>query len=228
MKPSYYFTLLFLALVAEICCGNEDYISITASDDPAMEEESSKLLPSSKNEDNFVAEKEWKEIKADQPIPAGLHVRINLEKGKKEAKILDKSESVSRQLIATKVKSSNENDVDKEKMNFKINELKRLLKNIKVEELVSNEDAMKVKDKFRNMNDLRKEFAKLDLTIETDAEIMKRLLKQLNNSAGTSDENKVNALLELEYLAHQVMFTENYVIKFFALLHIYYFVILFL
>ncbi|KAG7390331.1 hypothetical protein PHYPSEUDO_008159 [Phytophthora pseudosyringae] len=33
---------------------------------------------------------EWKEILPNQVLPAGLHIRVNLQTGKKEAKMLDK------------------------------------------------------------------------------------------------------------------------------------------
>ncbi|KAH8267606.1 hypothetical protein KR018_000820 [Drosophila ironensis] len=40
----------------------------------------------------FVATKEWQVIREGQSIPKGLHVRINLQTGVKEAKLLDESE----------------------------------------------------------------------------------------------------------------------------------------
>ena len=41
---------------------------------------------------NFVATNEWQEIQEGQKVPAGLHYRMNLETGKKEAKILEESD----------------------------------------------------------------------------------------------------------------------------------------
>ena len=46
-----------------------------------------------KSENKFVATNEWQDIKEGQTVPAGLHYRINLETGKKEAKILDSEAS---------------------------------------------------------------------------------------------------------------------------------------
>nr|XP_036674518.1 nucleotide exchange factor Sil1-like isoform X2 [Drosophila suzukii] len=40
----------------------------------------------------FVATKEWQVIAEGQAIPKGLHVRINMQNGLKEAKLLDESE----------------------------------------------------------------------------------------------------------------------------------------
>uniref|UniRef100_A0A3B4X407 Nucleotide exchange factor SIL1 n=2 Tax=Seriola lalandi dorsalis TaxID=1841481 RepID=A0A3B4X407_SERLL len=45
--------------------------------------------------------------------------------------------------------------------------------------------------------------AQLDLLLETDVQIMRRLLEQFNSSNSTA-EQRMNILLELEYLVHQV------------------------
>ena len=36
----------------------------------------------------FVAQEDWQEIREGQKVPGGLHYRMNLETGKKEAKLL--------------------------------------------------------------------------------------------------------------------------------------------
>ena len=52
--------------------------SVTSADDPPV---SSDLV--------FVATEEWQEVRPGQRVPGGLHVRMNLETGKKEAKLLE-------------------------------------------------------------------------------------------------------------------------------------------
>ena len=42
---------------------------------------------------DFVATNEWQEIKEGQSIGKGLHVRLNLQTGIKEAKLMDENES---------------------------------------------------------------------------------------------------------------------------------------
>ena len=37
----------------------------------------------------FIPTNEWKPIKKDQGIPRGLHVRLNVQTGEREAKLLD-------------------------------------------------------------------------------------------------------------------------------------------
>ena len=43
--------------------------------------------------ETFVATNEWQEIKDGQKVPGGLHYRLNFETGKKEAKLLDPTDS---------------------------------------------------------------------------------------------------------------------------------------
>jgi hypothetical protein len=45
------------------------------------------------SEEEFVATNEWKPIKEGQAIPKGLHVRLNLETGQKEAKLMESEEN---------------------------------------------------------------------------------------------------------------------------------------
>ena len=50
------------------------------------------ILASTCESKDFVATSEWQEIAEGQRVPSGLHYRINLETGKKEAKILEESD----------------------------------------------------------------------------------------------------------------------------------------
>ena len=47
----------------------------------------------SQDEDVFQATKDWQDIREGQKIPSGLHYRMNLETGKKEAKLLSDEDS---------------------------------------------------------------------------------------------------------------------------------------
>ena len=61
------------------------------------------LTLSQSDDKHFVATDEWQEIREGQKVPAGLHYRMNLETGKKEAKILveDNNQSESSGAILT-------------------------------------------------------------------------------------------------------------------------------
>lgn len=60
-----------------------------------------------------------------------------------------------------------------------------------------------MRKKFRPIEQLKEEFEKLNMKIETDYEIMVKLISKFNSSASTLDE-KVAALYDLEYYVHQV------------------------
>lgn len=57
--------------------------------------------------------------------------------------------------------------------------------------------------KYRPIEELKKDMEALDMLVETDVQVMRRLLNQFNNTNSTTEE-KVTALLDLEYLVHQV------------------------
>lgn len=61
-----------------------------------------------------------------------------------------------------------------------------------------------MKAQFRPIEELKKDMEALDMLVETDVQVMRKLLNQFNNTNSTTDE-KVTALLDLEYLVHQVM-----------------------
>ncbi|XP_013882189.1 nucleotide exchange factor SIL1 [Austrofundulus limnaeus] len=60
-----------------------------------------------------------------------------------------------------------------------------------------------VKSRFRPLEELKRDMAQLDLQVETDVQIMRRLLDQFN-STDLSTEQRLGILQELEYLVHQV------------------------
>lgn len=85
-------TLLALAAVAAAAEANQLVLVDTAagSDDEAtVEQENDGQAYDPTNV--FVATDDWQEVKPGQVVPAGLHVRMNLETGKKEAKLLDRT-----------------------------------------------------------------------------------------------------------------------------------------
>ena len=60
-----------------------------------------------KSENVFVATNEWQEIKEGQSVPAGLHYRMNLETGKKEAKIIDSEETENQETTSPILSDAN-------------------------------------------------------------------------------------------------------------------------
>lgn len=60
-----------------------------------------------------------------------------------------------------------------------------------------------MRTQFRPIEELKKDMEALDMLVETDVQVMRRLLNQFNNTNSTT-EDKITALLDLEYLVHQV------------------------
>lgn len=81
---------------------NNDHSPSTAVTD--IDDDSDLLVVEDSEEDSstlernvFVATKEWQVVEEGQSIPAGLHVRINLQTGLKEAKLLDGDDQKTRE-----------------------------------------------------------------------------------------------------------------------------------
>uniref|UniRef100_A0A8B9DJ72 Nucleotide exchange factor SIL1 n=1 Tax=Anser cygnoides TaxID=8845 RepID=A0A8B9DJ72_ANSCY len=127
----------------------------------------------------FYPTHQWQALRPGQAVPAGSHVRLNLQTGDREAR-LDKM------------------DIDSN--SFTSQELKKALAKMKESEKAHEEE---VKKKFRPIQQLKEEFEKLNVKMETDYEIMDKLISKFNSSASTLDE-KVAALYDLEYYVHQV------------------------
>ncbi|XP_010897448.1 nucleotide exchange factor SIL1 [Esox lucius] len=154
----------------------------------------------------FHSTDQWQTLKPGQAVSRGSHVRLNLQTGLREVKlgrhhILKYQEDGQRQEKENPLRPS-----------FSTEELKKALKNLKE---VDNETSDKekqaneaLKAKFRPMEELKRDMAKLDMLMESDFQIISRLVSQFNSSNATVEE-KVKALNDLEYLVHQVDNAQN-------------------
>ena len=61
----------------------------------------------------------------------------------------------------------------------------------------------KIKQKFRSIDELKKDFEEINLKVETDVEIMKKLVEKFRREGASVDEREA-ALYDLEFYAHQV------------------------
>ncbi|NXA78837.1 SIL1 factor, partial [Thryothorus ludovicianus] len=148
-----------------------------------------------------------------QAVPAGSHVQLNLQTGQTQAKLPDREngESDTREKRRRKRYIHARHwvgwAVDVDANSFTSEELKKALakmkENEKAERKVSFLKQCTVRKKFRPIEQLKEEFEKLNMKIETDYEIMVKLISKFNSSASTLDE-KVAALYDLEYYVHQV------------------------
>ncbi|XP_032410438.1 nucleotide exchange factor SIL1 [Xiphophorus hellerii] len=133
---------------------------------------------------------QWQTLKPGQAVPAGSHVRLNLQTGEREVRLGEEQLKYWTQQHREEEKSRSSIDPD---------ELKRAMKKIKEDQ--SGQDS--APSRFRPLDELKKEMADLDLLVETDVQIMRRLLDQFNSSNSTM-EQRLSILQELEYLVHQV------------------------
>ncbi|KAK5865306.1 hypothetical protein PBY51_016480 [Eleginops maclovinus] len=141
---------------------------------------------------------EWQTLKPGQAVPRGSHVRLNLQTGQREVRLGEEQ-----------LKYLNQVHRDTEEPSISPEELKRVMKKIK-EDLKpeSTEQQDLVASQFRPMEELKKDMAQLDLLVQTDVQIMRRLLEQFTSSNATT-EQRLSLLLELEYLVHQVDNAQN-------------------
>ena len=160
------------------------------------------------NEDNerssepFIPSEEWQTIRKGQVIPAGLHIRVNLETGLKEAKILDQNKEET---------DKNVNFIDRHKKvveyktheESKVQSIKQLIKNMKFnEKIVEMSDGLNVSEtKFRSISDIKKEFNEIHFKMQSESEVLKSLLQKYNKSLV---DQKLILLSDIEYLVHSI------------------------
>ncbi|XP_060693006.1 nucleotide exchange factor SIL1 isoform X2 [Hemiscyllium ocellatum] len=151
----------------------------------------------------FYPTNDWQVVKPGQAIPAGLHVRLNLETGKNEAKIPD-GETGKTGLKYWK-QGTRHGMVNLDSKSFTAEELKKALKLMKLESNTQTEEGHqeKLRETFRPIKELMADFEAMNVVMETDMEIINKLVSKFNSSGATL-EDKVAALYDLEYYVHQV------------------------
>nr|XP_033783542.1 nucleotide exchange factor SIL1 isoform X2 [Geotrypetes seraphini] len=138
-------------------------------------------------------------------------MRLNLQTGKNEAKIPDSENEKNGMTYKKKDRRLGKVDVDSNI--YTPQELKKVLAKFKegvVTESSEDEKAKLegIKQKFRAIDDLKKEFEELHVHLETDIEIMTKLINKYNSSSSSLNE-KAAALHDLEYYVHQVDNAQN-------------------
>lgn len=176
----------------------------------------------------FIPSKDWQVIGPDQTLLRGLHIRMNLQTGLKEAKLMDGDDGteyykslerlrksghtgITQAVVplpsANPEESSSESEAEEddefaERMRADILEA---LKNIKSDDGKTPEElsieSAKAKEKFRSYEDLKRDFKEMNIKIETDGEILTRVISQYRTS--DSDIERATLLEDLEYLVHQ-------------------------
>nr|XP_054367683.1 nucleotide exchange factor SIL1 isoform X4 [Mirounga angustirostris] len=146
---------------------------------------------------------EWQALRPGQAVPAGSHVRLNLQSGAREVKLQEEDKFRSN---LKGLKKGRRLDINTN--TYTSQDLKSALAKFKegAEVESSKEDKArqaKVKRLFRPIEELKKEFEELNVVIETDMQIMVRLINKFNSSSSSLEE-KIAALFDLEYYVHQM------------------------
>ncbi len=161
------------------------------------------------NSEPFIASKEWQTIKKGQIIPAGLHVRLNLETGLKEAKILDQNNDDFD--INSKFVDKHKKVVQKEsettlKSNAIREQIKEVLKNLKFGQQLKDSD--KSSSNFRSIDEIKKEFNEINFKMSSETELLKDLMEKYEKS---SIDQKLSILYDIEYLVHSIDVAQDFV-----------------
>ncbi|CAF1145651.1 unnamed protein product [Adineta ricciae] len=153
------------------------------------------------NQDEFIPTNEWQIVKEGQAIPPGLHVRLNLQTGLREAKLLDKNEE-QKESANDLVPVSNDDAQEQERISRE--NLERAFANLdlsKDDVTTDEKHEEEVKAKYRPYDELKKDFEQMNMKVQTDHELLTDLLKQLN--ATNNNENRKTILTDLEFYLHQ-------------------------
>lgn len=175
----------------------------SSTKEPEKKEANAEEEMDAKDLEVFQPTHEWQALRPGQAVPAGSHVRLNLQTGAREVKLQyeEKFQSNLKRLKKGKRLDINTNT-------YTSQDLKSALAKFKegAQTESSKEDEARqaeVKQLFRPIEELKKEFDELNVFIETDMQIMVRLINKFNSSSSSLEE-KIAALFDLEYYVHQM------------------------
>uniref|UniRef100_A0A8C6SQR9 Nucleotide exchange factor SIL1 n=1 Tax=Neogobius melanostomus TaxID=47308 RepID=A0A8C6SQR9_9GOBI len=132
---------------------------------------------------------QWQTLQPGQAVPRGSHVRLNLQTGQREVRIGE--EQLKYWTQQHRYPTENGQTL-----------LKKAMKKMKEDLNINKDQQESVSSRFRPLEELKKDMAQMDLLVETDIQILRRLLDQFNSTRSTDE--RVTILHELEYMVHQV------------------------
>uniref|UniRef100_A0A4D5RA15 Nucleotide exchange factor SIL1 n=1 Tax=Scolopendra viridis TaxID=118503 RepID=A0A4D5RA15_SCOVI len=138
----------------------------------------------------FIPTEEWKEIREGQEIPAGLHVKINLQTGKKEAKLMASTQSKEE-----KMKEETFSYLDKA-------DVVEALKHFTSDDTLDPQGQIKAENTFKSIDKIKKDFQDLKIDFKTEYEIQSDLIHKLRQS-NITDNDKIELYTDLEYIVHK-------------------------
>ena len=169
-------------------------------------------LPEEEDDANeiFQPSSDWKTIQPGQAIPAGLHVRMDLQTGKKEAKLLEEESSEKPDEEVILPRDQRRGIINKNRKVFTKKELADMLAKIPDDSDSSIPPALPdLSDKTTanrsnlTANDVESMLKTMGLSMRSEVEIMMTHIETLAE-ATASNEARLNALNELEFYVHQI------------------------
>jgi len=200
---------LVLSVALYFVQGND--LIVVETEEAGSNEDASVQIDSPVHPEVFVASNQWKEILPNQAIPRGLHVRMDMQTGKKEARLLQDEKNENPEGGADLVDDTDSDqkiESSEAKTDLDPEEVKRMLKNLKNDMKPSSEQP---KNKFRSMDEIRAALAEEDTTIESEAQIITRFIdtfEDILKAESDLEDNDVisslvNILDNLEYYLHK-------------------------
>lgn len=200
--------LLTSCLTLCLSCQNSNNFALTNPEKSIHQESDTKETREEEELDTEILEvfhptQEWQTLQPGQAVPAGSHVRMNLQTGVNEVK-LQQEDKFQNNLKGFK----RGRRLDINANTYTSQDLKSALAKFKEgTEMENSKDELArqatVKQLFRPIEELKKEFDELNVVLETDMQIMVRLINKFNSSSSSLEE-KVAALFDLEYYVHQM------------------------
>nr|XP_020643708.1 nucleotide exchange factor SIL1 [Pogona vitticeps]XP_020643710.1 nucleotide exchange factor SIL1 [Pogona vitticeps] len=211
-KLSLVAVLLFITSLYPCLNDRVAEFALTKKEESDLKEQNKKELVEEEEEEEeldpedlemFYPTNQWQTVRPGQAVPAGLHVQLNLQTGEKLAKLPDDDHGKK-----DHPESKRLGPIDIDPSSYTTQELKKALSKMKkskktedtLEEKAHQED---VRQRFRPIEKLKEEFRELNVQMETEFEIMFKLINKFNSSSSTLEE-KITALHDLEYYVHQV------------------------
>lgn len=153
------------------------------------------------NPEVFIPTNEWQKVKPGQAIPRGLHVRMNIQTGEREARLLQDEDGTERETLDNGRLEQGTTQIGDQK--YTLDELKEAVKSMKPEKVqpIEMEELQKQKN-FRSYEELKDDFEAMNAAFKTDAEIVTELVEQFHRVSSTG-EDVVDLLTQLEYHLHQ-------------------------
>ncbi|XP_055587585.1 nucleotide exchange factor Sil1 [Uranotaenia lowii] len=179
----------------------------------------------SSNGSQFVATDDWQEILEGQSIPQGLHVRINLQTGKKEAKLLsddeegDSASSRDSSISTIPGEEIQHHDALGPSLSDTRKRLEAALKGIPGDDFKFDEEQLKkINTKYKSYDQIKKDLKEAHLEVTSDSDIMNRLFErfeELYKLSSLTEEDVLDELAlmfeDMQYLAHQIDNALNFI-----------------